>query len=147
MRSGAARIALANPRLAHFSIAYIPPNKPIRRGYHPPRPVETGRFVLMCDQHGIPVRLLAWETWYRFRGIGGRASRRTVCELRPSGHPDAMRKGWFELLVERGPAGEEARLLLFSVLLVVLAGWGITMGVLASISRSRGQSVLREISS
>ena len=69
--------------------------------------------MLMCDQHGIPVRLLAWETWYRFRGIGGRASRRTVCELRPSGHPDAMKKGWFELLVERGPAGEEARLLLF----------------------------------
>ena len=96
----------------------------------------------MCDQYGIPVRLLAWETWYRFRGIGGRVSRRTVCELRPSGHPDAMKKGWSELLLEHSPAGEEARLLLFSVLLVVLAIWGVTMGVFTSVTRSRGPLVL-----
>lgn len=51
--------------------------------------------------------------------------RRWVCELRPSGHPDVPKKAWSEVLLEKGPAGEEARLLAFCAWLLLLAVWGI----------------------
>lgn len=135
MQAGAARIALSNPRLTKFAIAYIPANKPIRRGYLPPQPLEIGRFVLVCDIYGIPVSLLVWESWFRFKGMGARTSRRSVYELRPSGHPDAERKGWWDTMAERSPAGEEARLLLFSASLLSLAMWGIAVSVISGMSR------------
>ena len=131
MQAGAARIARTNPRLTRFVIAYIPANKPIKRGYLPPQPLQVGRFVLVCDQFGIPVNLLVWESYYRFGGIGSRVTRRSVYELRPSGHPDANRKSWMGLLLERSPAGEEMRLLLLSAALLALAMWGIVLAIVS----------------
>ncbi|KAH9949589.1 hypothetical protein B0H21DRAFT_727525 [Amylocystis lapponica] len=136
MHAGAARIALANPRLTHFSIAYLPAHASARPH---PRALERGVFELACDVHGIPVGLLVaewratlWGSIGDVVGIGagwragrGGWTRRWVSELRPSGHPDVPQRGWIELLVERSPAGEEARLLVFCLCLLVLAVWGV----------------------
>ena len=51
--------------------------------------------------------------------------RRWVCDLRPSGHPDVAQKGMGELLVERSPAGEEARLMMFCLCLLLLTVWAL----------------------
>ena len=51
--------------------------------------------------------------------------RRWVHDLRPSGHPDVRPKGVGELLLERSPAGEEARLMVFCVALCVLTVWAL----------------------
>ncbi|KAL4243969.1 hypothetical protein ABKN59_010055 [Abortiporus biennis] len=132
MHAGAARIALSNPRLQHFTITYLPINTHISRGGLTtlPEPIEQGKFELICDVHGIPVNLLAYE---RRRGgwssplldIGRSKMRHYVYELRPSGHPDVEKKNWGELLVERSPAGEEARLLGFCLWLLLLTVWGV----------------------
>ena len=57
------------------------------------------------------------------------SERRWVCELRPYGHPDVKKKSWSEVLLERSPAGEEARLLGFCLWLVGLAVWGVGKSV------------------
>ncbi|EKM54414.1 uncharacterized protein PHACADRAFT_185339 [Phanerochaete carnosa HHB-10118-sp] len=131
MQAGAVRITLSNPRLARFKIAFLQSSRALRRSLTStaPRVLEQGRYVPIRDAHGIPVGLLASESWYRFGGFGRRMTRRTVCELRPSGHPDAARKGWRSLLFERSPAGEEARLLVFSCWLLILAVGGIFRGL------------------
>ncbi|KAI9060262.1 hypothetical protein FKP32DRAFT_1687783 [Trametes sanguinea] len=51
--------------------------------------------------------------------------RRWTLDLRPSGHPDVAPKGVGALLVERSPAGEEARLMLFCFSLLVLTVWAL----------------------
>jgi len=150
MHIGAARLALSNPRLTHYCISYIPPHTPALPF---PPPLEKGSFELICDTHGIPINLyvsewrmalwggggggLIWRSMVSLAmilgigvGTGWRVgptgwTRRWVCELRASGHPDVARKGFFEFLVERSPAGEEARLLLFCCCLLLLALWGI----------------------
>ncbi|KAI0342178.1 hypothetical protein BDW22DRAFT_244547 [Trametopsis cervina] len=130
MQSGAARIALSNPRLTRFHIAYIPMEH-LRRGrsFTRPEPIHEGRFTLMCDVHGIPISLYAFERWRRWGGLGKRVYRRSILELRPSGHPDAAKKNWRQLLFDRSPAGEEMRLLVFSAWMLVLAVWGIAKSV------------------
>ncbi|CAL1706879.1 unnamed protein product [Somion occarium] len=55
--------------------------------------------------------------------------KRWVCELRPSGHPDVPKKTWAQVLMEKGPAGEEARLLAICACLMLLAVWGIGQAV------------------
>lgn len=203
MHVGASRIALANPRLKAFSIAFIPAHTSGSGTEAPPTPVEHGAFELVADPHGIPVclhvlqRVTARWPWQRgasaslgagaaiaewcaavagalgveaplmlfengvgvasrfalglgsgldfasslWLGLGGlgtglglglniggrpRASvRRWVCDLRPSGHPDVAQKGVGELLVERSPAGEEARLLVFCLCLLMLTLWAL----------------------
>lgn len=150
MHAGAARIALANPRLTQFFLSYIPPHTP---ALPIPRPLETGSFELICDIHGIPINLFVSEWRVTLAGGGGggmiwrgmvslamilgigvgtgwRAgptgwTRRWKCELRPSGHPDVPRSGLDQLIVERSPAGEEARLLLLCMCLLILAAWGV----------------------
>ena len=200
MHVGASRIALANPRLKAFSIAFIPAHISGSDGCSP-APIEHGAFELVSDRHGIPVclhvrqRAAARWPWQRhsgscsgaavtewcvavagalgveaplmlfengvgaasrfalglssgldfasslWLGLGGfsnglgmgwtsswrpRASvRRWVCDLRPSGHPDVAQKGMGELLVERSPAGEEARLLVFCLCLLLLTLWAL----------------------
>ncbi|PIL36119.1 hypothetical protein GSI_01779 [Ganoderma sinense ZZ0214-1] len=201
MHVGAARIALANPRLKSFCIAFIPPHTSGADGC-PPAPFEHGAFELVSDPHGIPVCLhvhqraaprwpwqrhpgacsgaaiaewcaavagalgveaplmllengvgvasrfalglgsgldFASSLWLGLGGLGNgigmgwglklgrpRASvRRWVCDLRPSGHPDVAQKGVGELLVERSPAGEEARLLVFCLCLLLLTLWAL----------------------
>ena len=51
--------------------------------------------------------------------------RRWVCDLRPSGHPDVAQKGVGDLLLERSPAGEEARLMMFCLCLLSLTVWAL----------------------
>ena len=145
MQAGAVRIALSNPRLTRFQIAFLPANTNIRRSYAPPRPIEQGKYFPVCDDHGIPVSLVAWETWYRFGGFGAKMTRRSVCELRPSGHPDATRKGWKQLVFEKSPAGEEARLLVFSSWLLILAVWGILRGVVSGVADAPSRPASRAI--
>ncbi|KAI1794065.1 hypothetical protein LXA43DRAFT_915845 [Ganoderma leucocontextum] len=148
MHVGASRIALANPRLKSFSIVFIPAqggggSGPGSDGA--PAPLEQGAFELVSDVHGIPVclhvlqRHVARWPWQRACPLGAgvaagiaepRASvRRWVCDLRPSGHPDVAQKGVGELLVERSPAGEEARLLLFCLCLLLLTLWALASKV------------------
>ncbi|EIW63382.1 uncharacterized protein TRAVEDRAFT_56411 [Trametes versicolor FP-101664 SS1] len=196
MHIGASRIALANPRLQCFSVAFIPTH-PSADATVPP--LERGTFELACDTHGIPIcmRVAQWHTvpwlwpwpalwagagslplppslpramgagvgggvaeWFaavagalgvdtpllllesRARTFGldsgegadgatarksGRRARvrRWVCDLRPSGHPDVVQKGLGALLVERSPAGEEARLMAFCLCLLVLTVWAL----------------------
>ena len=149
MQAGAARIALSNPRLTRFKIAFLQPLRSARgrvapSSPQPTRAVEKGTYVPVRDAYGIPVSMLASETWYRFGGLGPRMTRHSVCELRPSGHPDAARKSWKKLLVEKSPAGEEARVLVFACWLLILAVWGILRGMMSgavvapTTSRSRG---------
>lgn len=145
MQSGAVRIALSNPRLTRFQIAFLQANSNVRRSSAPPRPIELGKYFPIRDDHGIPVSLIAWETWYRFGGFGARMTRRSVCELRPSGHPDAVRKGWRHLIFEKSPAGEEARLLVFSSWLLILAVWGILRGVVSSVGDAPSRPATRAI--
>ena len=139
MHTGAAQIALHNPRLSHFSIAYIPGNKPMQRGLLPPQPTEMGKFTVVRDRHNIPVNLLVQDTYYRFAGIGKRVTKRSLYELRPAGHPDAEPKGWVDVLFDRSPAGEEARLLLFSAALFVLAMYGIVVALRNNMETATGE--------
>ena len=154
MHLGAARIALANPRLRTFSITYTSPQS-LASSASAYYALERGEFELVTDEHGIPISLLVMK-WHaslwsssgdsvlqRFmRLLGGafrvsfggrkltRRSRRGwrkrwVYELRSSGHPDAVQKTWAELLMEQSPAGEETRLLTFCFFLLFMALWGI----------------------
>ncbi|KAI0328658.1 hypothetical protein GY45DRAFT_1254523 [Cubamyces sp. BRFM 1775] len=139
MHVGAARIARANPRLRAFAITFIPPHAIAAAGDAPPPPLERGAFELTCDAHGIPVCLhvAQWHAapwpWPWLGAWSGASSlvpprgsvRRWVFDLRPSGHPDVQPKGMGALLVERGPAGEEARLMLFCLCLLVLTVWAL----------------------
>jgi len=67
--------------------------------------------------------------------LGGR-TKRWVCDLRPYGHPDVQKKGWGEVMVERSPAGEEARLIAFCLWLLVFAAWGVVRSVSVNLSDS-----------
>jgi hypothetical protein len=50
--------------------------------------------------------------------------RRYTHDLRPVGHPDLKQKGWGELVLQdRTQAGEEARVLVFCVVLGAVAAW------------------------
>ncbi|KAI0645651.1 hypothetical protein C8Q79DRAFT_911439 [Trametes meyenii] len=187
MHTGASHIALANPRLKTFSIAFIPAHP---SSESPAPPLERGVFELTCDTHGIPVSLhvTQWHTlpwlwlslwawagawplprsadalasvgvaeWFaaaasalgietprallesranapgvgivgalaQKRGTRKPTVRRWVLDLRPSGHPDAAPKGVGALLVERSPAGEEARLMVFCLCLLMLTMWAL----------------------
>ncbi|KAG5650890.1 hypothetical protein H0H81_010651 [Sphagnurus paluster] len=137
LSSGAARIAKANPRLTKFSLTFIPPTYPFSLPFSVPfLPIPfparaTGSFELTCDRHGLPLTLLGFEH-FRFVwpwGLGvTKSTRRLVCDLRPLSAPGRRRKtGWHAvlgLMLERSPAGEEMRMIVFCGLLVSLAVWG-----------------------
>ncbi|KII92598.1 hypothetical protein PLICRDRAFT_172671 [Plicaturopsis crispa FD-325 SS-3] len=127
LSTGAAHIARANPRLRTFTITLIPPSFPLPLPFSPwalrlcvPPVHATGTYVLACDHHGLPTQLTAHEQRVWLYGLA-RSSGRFVRDLRP-GH--AARPGWGELLMERSPAGEEVRMILFACLLVGMAVWG-----------------------
>ena len=64
-----------------------------------------------------------WRALAFYRGWS--TSRRWRYDLRPSGHPDVEQKGVVELLTERSPAGEEARLMMFCLCLLLLTVWAL----------------------
>lgn len=129
MTKGAARIALSNPRLKKFTVSYVSRYASFPRHFHHiySQPMhsdayETGTYEVICDQHGLPIKLSVYErhsqtlVWWHWV-----SRRRYVYDLRPPGHPDAERKGLVQLLMEKGNAGEETRLLFFCCMLVALA--------------------------
>lgn len=88
MADGALRIARSNPRLRQFSIRYIPRNCDQPSPHLPrttaqsasmfefPSFLEIGKFELMCDRHGLPVRLYGreWKERLRFHEWSSLAS-------------------------------------------------------------------------
>ncbi|KZT29125.1 hypothetical protein NEOLEDRAFT_1107909 [Neolentinus lepideus HHB14362 ss-1] len=129
MIKGAARIALSNPRLKKFNVSYISRYTiSLRHSHHIyGTPVhsdayETGSYELICDRHGLPIKLTVYERRSQtFVWLHWVTRRRYVHDLRPPGHPDVLRKGLAHLLMEKGNAGEEMRLIFFCCMLVVLA--------------------------
>ncbi|KAI0286357.1 hypothetical protein BC826DRAFT_972643 [Russula brevipes] len=81
------------------------------------------KFVLAADTHGLPLALHVVERrtcllWPR------ESVRRATLEMRPAGTPGTRRTPLLALVLERSPAGEEARLLMFCVVLLAVVIWG-----------------------
>ncbi|KDQ55840.1 hypothetical protein JAAARDRAFT_37263 [Jaapia argillacea MUCL 33604] len=134
MTQGAARIALANPRLRRLMISYISRGVPLRRDL-PARnqAYETGTYDIIRSPHNLPIALSVLQRtlipWPLSLNLNSRSRpkykrRSLVHDLRPVGHPGLERKGWGGLLVEKSQAGEEMRLLVLCVALVGFAVWG-----------------------
>jgi len=80
-------------------------------------------FALSTDAHGLPLALhivehracLFWP---------GESLHRSTIDMRPAGAPGTHRAPLLALVLERSPAGEEARLLLSCAVLVAVVIWG-----------------------
>ncbi|KAJ7680589.1 hypothetical protein DFH06DRAFT_973767 [Mycena polygramma] len=133
------RIARSNPRLASFTLAFVPPSYPHalpRRPLYPfPRTKKaTATFTMVCDSHGLPTALRVRESnttvwpW----GFGAtRHVRRYVLDLRPPGAPGRRGtgvRGVLGIFVENSPAGEDLRMFVFCSLLVCFAGAFVIKG-------------------
>ncbi|KAJ3896175.1 hypothetical protein GG344DRAFT_72444 [Lentinula edodes] len=141
LATGAARIAMTNPRIQHFSLTFLPPTYPFGFPFpfltflpFPYRSRDSGSFTLTCDKHGLPQTLRGFERrrllWPFGLGQTYRM-RRYINDLRPAGSPGRRQTGFqgiVELLFENSAAGEELRMLLFCGLLVFLAIWGCWLG-------------------
>ncbi|KAJ3826843.1 hypothetical protein F5880DRAFT_1541964 [Lentinula raphanica] len=141
LAAGAARIAMTNPRIKHFSLTLLPPSYPF--GFPLPvlnflplpyRSKDSGSFTLTCDKHGLPQTLRGFErrrlTWPFGLGQTGR-TKRYINDLRPAGSPGKRKsglKGVFQLMTESSAAGEEMRMMVFCALMVFLALWGCWVG-------------------
>ncbi|KAF9268714.1 hypothetical protein L218DRAFT_970004 [Marasmius fiardii PR-910] len=136
LASGAARIAMTNPRLEKFTLTFLPMKCPISFPFYLSfipmslRTKASGSFTLTCDDHGLPVSLRAFER-RRFvwpMGLGcSYQTKRYVSDLRPAGSPGRSKrgvKGLVSLLSENSAAGEELRMILFCGFLLCLAFWG-----------------------
>lgn len=136
LSTGAARIAKINPRLKTFSLTFIPPTYPLPIPFSIPylpvpfRARASGSFTLACDDHGLPLSLLARESsrfvWPWGLGVSSRTKKYTW-DLRPLSSPSRRKDGMggaTSLLFERSPAGEEMRVIVFCGLLVGLSLWG-----------------------
>ncbi|KAK7045618.1 hypothetical protein VNI00_007451 [Paramarasmius palmivorus] len=136
LASGAARIAMANPRLEKFTLTFLPMKYPISLPFSMSlfpftlRTKASGHFTLTCDNHGLPLTLRAFErrrfVWPMGLGYSYR-TRRYVSDLRPAGSPSRRKKGFkglISLLSENSAAGEELRMIVFCAFLVCLAVWG-----------------------
>ena len=136
---GAARIAMSNPRLARFSLTFMPPAYVLPFAGDaarlcaslPFRARATGMFEVSLDEHGLPLALAAVErrriVWPLGLGVS-RRMRRYATDLRPLGDPRRRPpglRGVAALAVERSAAGDEMRMILFCVFLALLAGCGI----------------------
>ncbi|KAF7986962.1 hypothetical protein HWV62_7 [Athelia sp. TMB] len=145
-------VARANPRLAAFTLAYLPPDAPapplparpfaMRGGAG--APTDEGSYTVVYDAHGLPQYLYAVERstkWWARVPILARAcgpERVSVRHYRVDLRPGHLRRGagkggrgWgacarevAALLGERSAAGEELRMVLFLGVLCVLSLWG-----------------------
>jgi hypothetical protein len=80
-------------------------------------------FALSADAHGLPLVLHVIERraclfW------PGESVRRSSIDMRPAGAPGTHRPPLLALVLERSPAGEEARLLFSCAALVGVVIWG-----------------------
>uniref|UniRef100_A0A0W0EX11 F-box domain-containing protein n=1 Tax=Moniliophthora roreri TaxID=221103 RepID=A0A0W0EX11_MONRR len=136
LAAGAARIAMANPRLENFTLTFLPMKYPISLPFSMSlflftlRTKASGSFTLTCDNHGLPLTLRAFErrrlVWPMGLGCSYRTKRYTS-DLRPAGSPSRSKKGlkgFMSLLSENSAAGEELRMIAFCAFLVCLAVWG-----------------------
>lgn len=151
--SGATRIARANPRLQTFRLTFLPARQPLPLLFTipfasilPPT-MASGTYTLACDEHGLPLSLAAHEqqrlVWPWGLGMS-HWSKRYTRDLRPVGYPGWVEGGRgnpFWLLLDKSAAGEEARMIFFSLLLVCLAVWG----VVGSRSSGKGLSLALNI--
>jgi hypothetical protein len=108
------RLVRASPRLSSFELVFL------ERG-GAPLPRARASFVLVADCHGLPLTLHVVERHKRRLFWMGEAVSRATLEMRPVG---AQRTSLVALVVERSTAGEEARLLLLCVALLVVVVWG-----------------------
>jgi len=81
-------------------------------------------FALSTDAHGLPLSLRVVERRARLFWPGGESVHRSTIDMRPAGAPGTHRPPLLALALERSPAGEEARLLLFCAILVGVVIWG-----------------------
>lgn len=101
----------------------------------------SGMFSLLTDTHGLPLTLQAVETsrvLWPFRLGESVRTKKYETELGPYGGRRGGRDGFgrgvgglrglIGLAFERSSAGEEVRMILFCVALVVLAAWGFAVG-------------------
>ncbi|KAG7091006.1 hypothetical protein E1B28_010071 [Marasmius oreades] len=136
LASGAAKIAMTNPRLEKFTLTFLPMKCPISFPFYISflpfslRTKASGSFTLTCDDHGLPVSLRAFErrrfVWPMGLGCSYR-TKRYISDLRPAGSPGRSRKGLkglASLLSENSAAGEELRMIVFCGFLLCLALWG-----------------------
>ncbi|KAI0058697.1 hypothetical protein BV25DRAFT_1890725 [Artomyces pyxidatus] len=118
------RIARTNPRLQTFTLEFLARSvAPPTRG-SPALVLERASFELAADHHGLPVTLRMKEHRRKALWRRGTSIRHRMIELRPIGYPGTHRSGIGMLLIERSPAGEEARLICFCVVLFIAAIWG-----------------------
>ncbi|KAK7005758.1 hypothetical protein R3P38DRAFT_3039456 [Favolaschia claudopus] len=126
------RIALTNPRLTSFKLAFVPPSYPHalpHRPFYPfPRTKKmSAEFTLMPDGYGLPTTLRVREsdtTMWPWSFGAKRRVRHYIMNLRPSGvvAPTPGFKGLLDILLESSAAGEEMRMYFFCSVLVCFAG-------------------------
>ena len=135
-----ARLVRASLRLTAFDLVFLAHLPPLGRGPSWSRPVRAhAKFTLVTDAHGLPLALHVVERRVRrprwlWLWIGGtwpslcpwpaESVRRITLDMRPAGAPGTRRAPLLALVLERSPAGEEVRLLLFCAALFVLVIWG-----------------------
>ncbi|KAI9457424.1 hypothetical protein F5148DRAFT_347802 [Russula earlei] len=126
-----ARLVRANPRLASFELVFLARTRAAHNGavattlaWSPVwRARAHAKFVLAADAHGLPLALHVVERRARLLWRG-ESVRRTTLEMRPAGALGARRPSLLALVLERSPAGEEARLLLICAALFAVVVWG-----------------------
>ncbi|KAI0249590.1 hypothetical protein BJV78DRAFT_1276096 [Lactifluus subvellereus] len=124
LRTCGARLVRASPRLTSFDLVFLARTGPRTRAWSAVR--ARASFTLAADTHGLPLALHVVERSPRLLWPG-LSVHRTTLDLRPAGAPGTRRAPLLALLVERSPAGEEARLLFFCATLLGIVIWGCIM--------------------
>jgi hypothetical protein len=141
LRTSGARLVRASPRLESFELVFLArtdarafslpvPTLPISRSrsssssdlYTPMR--AQAIFSLSADAHGLPLSLRVVGRRARLFWPGGESVHRSTIDMRPAGAPGTHHPPLVALVLERSPAGEEARLLFFCAVLVAVVIWG-----------------------
>lgn len=144
LHTSGARLVRASPRLESFELVFLPrtptstfslptptflisgirssqsPSQSSQH-YYPMR--AQALFSLSTDAHGLPLALHVVERRARLFWPS-ESVRRSTIDMRPAGAPGTRRPPLLALVLERSPAGEEARLLLFCAVLLSVVIWG-----------------------
>ncbi|KAH8993354.1 hypothetical protein EDB92DRAFT_1934503 [Lactarius akahatsu] len=118
LRACGARLVRASPRLSAFDIVFLARSGPHTLAWSVVR--ARASFVLAADRHGLPLALHVVERRPRLLWPG-EAVHRVTLVMRPA---SSRRTSLLALVMERSPAGEEARLLLFCATLLAVIVWG-----------------------
>lgn len=137
LRTSGARLVRASPRLESFELVFLA--RTPTRTFSLPTPTLSisssqsqqhfypmraqALFSLSTDAHGLPLTLHVVERRARLFWPADSVRRSTI-DMRPAGAPGTHRPPLLALVLERSPAGEEARLLLFCAVLLSVVVWG-----------------------